>query len=153
MAKSWARLKETIFTDFIPAPLAGIRVFLPFVWAKRTVNGLSKWRAKFRTGKFHRRSRIYHLYKSVPFTEKKGHQSLKLVSNMALSKWNTNFRVEYYIRKKQDYLFRFSVAAGNFPPDPPKRSCYIYFPTGYSGNVLWIVNKHGLTLKFLQAPE
>ena len=55
--------------------------------------------------------------------------------------------------EKQDYLFRCSVAAGNFPLDPPKRSCYIYFPTGYSGNVLWIVNKHGLTLKFLQARE
>jgi len=26
---------------------------------------------------------------------------MKLVSNMALSKWNTNFRVEYYVRKNR----------------------------------------------------
>ena len=42
--------------------------FLPFTWAKRTVHG--KWWAKFRTGKFHRGSRIYNLKKSVPLTEK-----------------------------------------------------------------------------------
>ena len=43
---------------------------LPFTWAKRTVHGLGKWWAKFRTGKFHPGSRICHLYKSVPSTEK-----------------------------------------------------------------------------------
>ena len=43
---------------------------LPFTWAKRSVQGLGKWWAKLRTGKFHPGSRICHLYKSVPSTEK-----------------------------------------------------------------------------------
>ena len=33
---------------------------------------------------------------------------------MALKKWNTNFRLEHSVRKKQDYLFRCPVAPGNF---------------------------------------
>ena len=128
------------------------KVCLPFTWAKRTVHGLGKWRAKFRMGKFNRGSRIYHLYKSFPFTEKtvtkawNWYQTWLWANGTKISVWNIT-------SGKQDYLFRSSVAAGNFPLERPKRSCYIYFPTGYSGNVLWIVNKHELTLKFLQAPE
>ena len=38
--------------------------------------------------------------------------------------------------EKQDYLFRCSVASGNFPLEWPKKSCAIYFPTGFSGNFL-----------------
>ena len=38
---------------------------------------------------------------------------------MALKKWKKNFRLEYSVRKKQDYLFRCSVAPGNFPLERP----------------------------------
>ena len=34
--------------------------------------------------------------------------------------------------EKQDYLYRCSVAPGNFPLKRPKESCSIYFPTGFS---------------------
>ena len=34
--------------------------------------------------------------------------------------------------EKQDYLNRCSVAPGNFPLERPKKSCSIYFPTGFS---------------------
>ena len=43
-------------------------------------------------------------------------------------------------KKKQDYLIRCSVAPGNFPPERPKKSCSIYFPTGFSGYFLYKVN-------------
>ena len=34
--------------------------------------------------------------------------------------------------EKEDYLFRCSVAPGNFPLERPKNACSIYFPTGFS---------------------
>ena len=43
---------------------------------------------------------------------KNGYKGLKLVSKMALKKWNvyTNFGLDHSVRKKQDYLFRCPVA-------------------------------------------
>ena len=41
---------------------------------------------------------------------------------------------------KRENLFRCSVAPGNFPLERPKKSCSIYFLTGFSGNFLLIVN-------------
>ena len=38
--------------------------------------------------------------------------------------------------EKQDYLFRCSVAPGNFPLGRPKKSCSIYFRTGFPGKFL-----------------
>lgn len=67
---------------------------LPFTWAKRTVHGLGKWRAKFRTGKFHRGSRIYHLYKSFQFSEKTDtkawnwYQTWLWANGAQISMWN-----------------------------------------------------------------
>ena len=43
--------------------------------------------------------------------------------------------------RKQDYLFRFSSAPGNFPLEP-KNSSSILFPPGFSGNFLFMVNNH-----------
>ena len=40
--------------------------------------------------------------------------------------------LEYPVWKSRDYLFRCSVAPGNFPLERPKKSCSIYFPTGFS---------------------
>ena len=41
-----------------------------------------------------------------------------------------------FFAEKQDYLFRCSVAPGNFPRERPKKSCSLYFPTKFSENVL-----------------
>ena len=49
---------------------------------------------------------------------------------------NTNF-----LQEKQDYFLRYSLSPGNFPLEWPKKSCSIYFTTGFSGNFLvfmWI---------------
>ena len=53
---------------------------------------------------------------------------------MAVKKWNTNFRLEHSVQKKQDYRFRCPVAPGNFLVERLKKSCSIYFPTRFSGN-------------------
>ena len=66
------------------------------------VHGLGKWKEKFRTGKFRPgiaftiRTNQFHL----PKKECKG---LKLVSNMALEKWNlyTNVFLDHSVRKKK----------------------------------------------------
>ena len=42
--------------------------------------------------------------------------------------------------EKPDYLFRCFVAPGIFLGNHPKKSCFIYFPTGFSRNVLQTVN-------------
>ena len=47
--------------------------------------------------------------------QKIGRESIKLISKVALKKWNKNFR-ETFRLEKQDYLFRCSIT-GNFPPE------------------------------------
>ena len=47
----------------------------------------------------------------------------------------TEYRLE-----KPDYLFRCFVAPGIFLGNHPKKSCFIYFPTRFSRNVLQTVN-------------
>ena len=42
--------------------------------------------------------------------------------------------------EKQDYLIICSVVPGNFPLARPKKSCSIYFQTGFSGYFLYMVN-------------
>ena len=54
-------------------------------------------------------------------------EGLKLLSKIALKKWNTNFRLEHSERKKQDYLFGNSVAPGNFQLDETKNSVSFTF--------------------------
>ena len=150
VAKSWARLKETIFTDFIPAPLVGIRV----VYHLRGQSG------RF-TANGGQNSELVNFIAEVAFTiwrnqfhwPKKRSPKPETGIKHGFEQMEDKFPCGILRPEKQDYLFRCSVAPGNFPLERPKRSCYIYFPTGYSGNVFWIVNKHGLTLKFLQFPE
>ena len=60
-----------------------------------------------------------------------GREGLKLVSNMALKKWNT-ISVGIFNPENQDYLFRCTVALGNFPLERRKKSCFVYFPTAFS---------------------
>ena len=38
-------------------------------------------------------------------------------------------------KKKQDYLFRCYLTSGHFPLEWPKKSCFIYFSTGFSRNL------------------
>lgn len=66
-----------------------------------------------------------------------GGKGLKLVSKMVLKKWNMNFCLE-----KQDYLFTCSFAPRNFPLEQPKKVVSIYFPTGLSRNVLYVIYNH-----------
>ena len=60
---------------------------------------------------------------------KNGRENLKLLSKMALKKWNTNsVQCGTFRPDKQDYLFKCSVAPGNFPiNDPKSRFPYTFF--------------------------
>ena len=91
--------------------------------------------------------------------------------------WRNGSRISVWIFRpeKQDNLFRCSVAPGNFlmerlkksslrgrrsraqiPPSPSpfnyKNSCAIYFPTGFSGKIWWMVNNHILSCKHAPQP-
>jgi len=105
---------------------------LLFAWVNRSVYGSGKWYAKFRTGKFPSRNRVYHLYESVPFTGKWPRSPETGVKD-GFEEMEHEFLFGIFRPEKQDYLFRRSVAPGNFPLERPKRSCSIYFPTGFSG--------------------
>ena len=53
--------------------------------------------------------------------------------------WRRNeheFPFAIFHPEKQDYLFRDSVSLGNFPLERLRKSYSIYFPTGFSGNLL-----------------
>ena len=76
---------------------------LPFTGANRLVHGLGKGDAKFRTGKC-RPGIAYTICTNQLHSPKNDREDLKLVSTMAFNKWNTNFCLEYSVRKKQDYL-------------------------------------------------
>ena len=112
------------------------------------------------------RNRIYHLYESVPFIAKRRRRPETGIKD-GLKKWNTG---QLYFQdlpiynklnissakvgkkpppasvwnipsEKQDFLFRCSVASGNFPLERgPKKSSSMYFSTKFSGIFLWIVN-------------
>ena len=42
---------------------------------------------------------------------------------------------EHSIQKKQDCLFRCSIALGNFPLELPKKLCSVYYLMGFSGKL------------------
>ena len=76
-------------------PLLHRQIGRSTVWAKY---------ATFRTARICPRiSRVYHLYKSVPWSHlpNNDREGLKLVSKMALKKWKTKFRLEYSVRKNR----------------------------------------------------
>ena len=107
---------------------------LPFTWANRSVYGLGKWYAKFRTGKFSAGIAFTICTDQFHLTEN-GREGLKLVSKMA-EEMEHEFPLGIFHPEKQDYLFRCSVAPGNFPLGRPKKSCSIYFRTGFPGKFL-----------------
>ena len=76
------------------------KVVYPFTVANRSVDGLGKWYAKFRTAKF--RAGIAFTICTNPFhLLRNDHEGLKLVLKKALKQWNTNFCLEYSIRKNR----------------------------------------------------
>ena len=101
---------------------------LPFKWANRSVHDLGKWYAKFGTGKFCP-GMAFTIYTNQSHLPKNDREGLKLVSKMALKKWNTTFRLAYSV---QNHLFKFSEAS----PRATHKSCSLYFSTGFSGNYL-----------------
>ena len=113
----------------------GVNGCLPFTRANRSVHGVGKWFAKFRTGKF--RPAIAFTISTISTNQfhlpKNGREGLKLVSRMALKKWTTNFRLKYSIRKNRTNvspgIFRREDTKSRFPftfqPD---------FPENYSVN-------------------
>ena len=107
---------------------------LPFTWANRSVYGLGKWYAKFRTGKFSSGIAFTICTDQFHLTEN-GREGLKLVSKMA-EEMEHEFPLRIFHPEKQDYLFRCSVAPGNFPLGRPKKSCSIYVRTGFAGKFL-----------------
>ena len=54
------------------------------------------------------------------------------------------FPLGLFRAEKQDYLFKRSSCPEKFPLERAKWSCSTYFPSGFSGNVLLMVNNHSL---------
>ena len=80
----------------------------------------------------------YHLYKSVPFTEKRPRRSETGIKE-GFEEMEHEFLFVIVHQEKQDYLFGCSVAPGNVPLGRPKKSCSIYFPSGFLGKCLQMV--------------
>ena len=56
-----------------------------------------------------------------------------LPENGRFEEMDNEFPLEIFHPEKQDYLVTRSVAPGNFPLGRPKKSCSIYFRTGFPG--------------------
>ena len=72
---------------------------LPFTWADQSVHGVGKWFAKFRPGKF-RPGIAFTICTNQLHLPENDREGLKL------------FGIIH--PEKQDYLFRYSVAPGNY---------------------------------------
>ena len=77
------------------------------------------------------RNLVYHLCESAPFTEERPRRPETGI-NDGFEEMEHEFLFGILCPEKQDYLFRCSVAPGNFSLERPKKSCSIYFPTGLS---------------------
>ena len=84
-------------------------------------------------------NRLYHLYKSVPFTQKRPRRPETGIKD-GFEGMEHELPFGIFHPEKQDYLFRCSVASGSFPLGRPKKSCSIYFPTGFPWKFLQMVN-------------
>ena len=65
------------------------------------------------------RNRVYHLYKSVPFTENRSRRAETGIKH-GFQEIEREFLFEKFRPEEQDYLFRCSDAPGNFPLERPK---------------------------------
>ena len=109
----------------------GLAGCLPFTWVNRSVHGLGKWYAKFSAGKFRPGIAFTICNKSVPFTKKRPRRPEPGIKN-DFEKMEHKLPLGTFRPEKQDYLFKCSVAPGKFPMERPRRSCSMYFPTGFS---------------------
>ena len=113
-----------------------------YTWASRSVQDLDKWLAKFRTGKFCPRIALticiihFHLPEN-------GREGVKLVSKMALEKWNTNFRLEYSIRKNRTSFSDVPLLPEIFRWEDLKIRVPFIFQPDFPENFLCMVNNYG----------
>ena len=102
----WFILQSLFFELLAEIAYNDTTVCLPFTWANQSVHGLGKWYAKFRTGEFRPGIvRVYHLYKSVPFTEKRPRRSETGIKD-GLEEMEHEFPLENFVQNKHDYLFQ-----------------------------------------------
>ena len=118
-------------------------VYHYFTWANQSVHGLGRWYANFRSGKFRPGIAFTILYKSVSFSEKRSRRP-KTGIKFGFEEMEHEFPLGLFRAEKQDYLFKCSSCPEKFPLERAKWSCSTYFPTGFSGNVLLMVNNHSL---------
>ena len=105
---------------------------LPFTRSNRSVYCFCTWFAKFRAGKF-RPGIAYTIGTNQFHLPKNGREGLKLISKMDLKEWDTNFRVEYSIRKNRTTFSDVPLLPEILRWEHPKSSCSIYSPTGFPG--------------------
>ena len=109
---------------------------LPFKWATYSVHSLGKWSAQFWTNKFHCgvaftincTDQLHSWTKKRPRRPETGIKD-------GFEEMEHKFPFGLILLEKQDYLFRCSVAPGNCPLEWLRKSCSIYFPTGFFKNV------------------
>ena len=94
---------------------------------------LGKWYAKFRTGKF--RPGVAFTICTNQFHLSRPETGIKDGFD-GFQEMEHKFLLAIFCPEKQDHLFKFSVALGSFLLERPKKVCFIYFPTGFSGNFL-----------------
>ena len=118
-----------------------IIVSLPLISANRSVHGLGKCYSKFRTSRFH---------PGIAFTigtnqfhlPENGRENLKLISNVAFEEMEHDFSFVWNILSGKTGLpFQKFRCPENSTMKRLKKSCSIYFPTGFPGRFLWMVNK------------
>ena len=71
-----------------------------------------------------------------------GCKGLKLVTKMVLKKWNTNFCLKYFNWKNRTTFSHVLLLPEIFHRNNPKKLGSIYFPTGLSRNVLYVIYNH-----------
>lgn len=71
-----------------------------------------------------------------------GCKGLKLVTKMVLKKWNTNFCLKYFNWKNRTTFSHVVLLWEIFHRNNPKKLGSIYFPTGLSRNVLYVIYNH-----------
>ena len=131
-------LKLSTKKDMLVAGQAykGHKGCLPFTWVNRSVHGLGKWFAKFSTGIF-RPGIAFTICTNQFHLAENGRERRKLVSKMALKKWNKNFRLEHSVRKNRTTISDVPLLPEIFRWElRPKKSCSNDFPTEFPGNFL-----------------
>ena len=103
---------------------------------------MGKWYSKFRTGKF-RPGIAFTICTNQFYLPKNDREGLKLVSKIALKKWNTNLRLEYSVPKNRTTFSDVPLLPEIFAGTTNK-TCSIYSPTGFSGNSFLMVNNLGV---------